>query len=193
MKSLIILLPFAVHALAQTTTTYAGSVLYWLNGEYGTAWPTAATGALATSLADAIYTAEAAIQTEQAYIDAKSAMGSVFDSLTNSADQTLYFLNPGYTAQSWYTASVPSSAQSVLGTILSTLLAVETSVLKETATAATTATTAIVTATTATTANTTTTSPTSSISKAGAQGAQITQMAVAGFAAVLAAGAAVVM
>lgn len=183
----------------------------FLQDLYGNAVPTAATGALATSLASALYSAERAMTTNGAYAAAEQGLIAAIATLTNvdeieSSLASMGPLNPAFTTQNWYTAYVPTSVQSNFATIINDLLAVQTSVLNAGAAAAATGANATSTGATNATSRSTmatitssttsaasgTTSATTSTSRAGAQGGRATQMAVAGIAVALAAGLAVV-
>lgn len=195
MHALSILFSLAPVALAQTLPTLSQTALPvsdFLADIYGTAIPSGATGAAATSLASAIYSFQTALTTDQNYKSAADAVYNAFATATNAdflatSLDAAGVLNGAYTTESWYQNNVPSSAQSEWASFLSSAHAVETSVLDAVATT----TSASAGSGSTGTSSTGSSSATSTVSKAGAQGAKATGMVVAGLAAAVAAGAAV--
>lgn len=149
---------------------------------------------------------ETAIFTDDAYQNAASdiymaaATRSDADAIISSLDSQ-GVLNGDYTTAEWYVDGVPASAKSEMASVIAGFSSVQTSLLA----AVSATTTAASGATTATTGSTTATvtsgsasksaasASTTSSSTAGAQGPRVTGGAVAGLAAVVAVGAAVLL
>ncbi|KAI0130386.1 hypothetical protein BJ170DRAFT_313364 [Xylariales sp. AK1849] len=208
MHSLSIVLAVVPLVLAQTTATDGAiPVSQYLSDLYGSAIPAGATGAVATSLASAVYSYQMALTTDAAYVSAANdvymamATASNSDAIASSLDSE-GALNGGYTTADWYKSGVPESAQKEIASVFSGFHAVETSVLgaaavtgvSTTSTAtksgSTTVTSAPTTLTTTSSGTAASGSATSSTATGGVQGARATGGAVAGLAAVIAIGAA---
>ncbi|KAK6070783.1 hypothetical protein SCUP515_08184 [Seiridium cupressi] len=177
----------------------------YLSAIYGTATPAGATGAAATSLASALDSYESQLYTDAGYL---SAANDVYYAIASQTDADAIFstldaggvLNGGYTTASWYVNGVPESAKREMSSIISGFHSVQTSVLGAVAT--TTASTggssatgasagSTITSAASNTASATGSAVSASASTAGAAGPKITNNAVAGLAAVVAVGAAV--
>ncbi|CAJ2504907.1 Uu.00g123010.m01.CDS01 [Anthostomella pinea] len=105
-----------------------------LAGIYGTNIPTKATGAVATSLASAVYSYEETLVTDAAY---KSVADAVYMAAATASDSDAIFsqiegvgaVNAPYTTADWYKSGVPASAQTAFASYLGQYKAVESSVL----------------------------------------------------------------
>jgi hypothetical protein len=152
---------------------------------------------------------ELALQTDSGYLDAADGFYMAMATQTNSdaivsSVESQGLLNGGYSTADWFINGVPSSAKSEWASVVSGFYDIQSSVLGAavaTTTTATGATTASVTsgATTATSAasgskaSSGSAASATSSSTAGAQAPRVTGGAVAGLAAVVAVGAAVLM
>ncbi|KAI0151164.1 hypothetical protein BJ166DRAFT_535357 [Pestalotiopsis sp. NC0098] len=163
----------------------------YLDAFYGTAIPPKATGAAATSLAEALYSYEMALYTDDAY---KSAANDVYmaaatqtnaDDIFSSLDMA-GVVNGGFTTASWYVDGVPESAKSEMASVLSGFNSVQTSALGVAAAATTTTGTGATTGASATGSGASATGTAKSTSASTAGAPRITGGAMAGLAAAVA-------
>ncbi|ETS81663.1 hypothetical protein PFICI_06665 [Pestalotiopsis fici W106-1] len=118
------------------TATYDDSIpaTSYLADIYGTGIPAAATGAAATSLAEAIYSYEMALYTDPAY---KSAADDIYNAIATASnvDEIFSSLDGGgvisgaFTTAAWYVDGVPDSAKSEFASVISGFSSVQSSVL----------------------------------------------------------------
>lgn len=109
----------------------AADVLY---GLYGSNIPTAATGAVATSLASALYSYEMSMYDDPAY---KSAANAVYMAMATASDADEIFasfdgsgaVHADFTTAAWFKTGVPEDAQTAIASYWDAMSAVETSVL----------------------------------------------------------------
>lgn len=190
-------------------------VSFVLSQYYGSEIPAKATGAAATSLVSALYDHMEDLRTDKGYMSAANDLYYAVATQTN-ADEIIAsidsegYLNDDYTTASWFVSGVPKSAQSEWESVISGFKAIETSVLGADSGITTTATGSVVSATATETSGgssagvpstsasgsgqssaTGASASSSSSGAAGAQGPKATGGAVAGLAAVVALGAAV--
>ncbi|KAI0004342.1 hypothetical protein F4779DRAFT_600102 [Xylariaceae sp. FL0662B] len=149
---------------------------------YGTATPAGATGAVATSLASALWSYEMSLYGNKGYQSAANAVYSAAATASNS-DQIFSDMeqngawNADFTTADWYKTGVPTDAQKTIATYWAQMSAVQTSVLgAASATATPTATSG------SSSAAADSTNPSTSSSTAGAQGPMVTGKPIAGLA-----------
>ncbi|KAK7739618.1 hypothetical protein SLS62_011247 [Diatrype stigma] len=170
-----------------------------LNGLYGSNIPTAVTGAVATSLASALYSYELKLQDDPGY---KSAANAVYMAMATASDSDAIFssfetadpMHADYTTAGWFKSGVPEDAQTAIESYYNGYVAVETSVLGTDAAGATPTTatgaqsgSASVTGTGSDAGSAPTETGATSVSSGGAPGP--TRVAMAGLAAGVALGA----
>lgn len=105
-----------------------------LSGVYGTNTPSAATGAVATSLASALYSYELELHEDPGYLSAANAvymaMATASDSdAIMSSIETAGAMRPDYTTAEWFKTGVPKDAQTAIESYYNEYNAIETSVL----------------------------------------------------------------
>ncbi|KAI1841453.1 hypothetical protein JX265_001479 [Neoarthrinium moseri] len=205
--AILALVPLALAYESGAEDSESIPVTEYLFELYGTATPTGVTGAVATSLASAVYSYQMAIYTNDAYRSAANDVYWAAATATNSDEimsslRTQGALNGDYTTAEWYTRDVPQSAQDEMKSVFGGFQSVATSVLGAAETTGDSASTkATVTGTnsapsitstpTSDSASSSNASATSSSSTAGAYVAKATGGPVAGLAAAVAIGAAV--